>query len=158
MPTSCSSHRRPTIDRDRLLAGIEVTVAVWEGRANAAAGGAVTALAHDGDAAEAAIALGARIAAVRRGTLTLIDDGSRRRLSGLVERLDRFGVHAEVTSPDTPGDGLVALEFDAPAPAGADGLLRVRPSRLTDQSELSALLEAGPIVLPAQQPTSAQTV
>ena len=147
-----------TIDHDRFLAGITVTVAVWEGSAALAANGAPAVVAHDGDAADAAIALGVRIAAVRRVTLTLIDDGSRRRMSGLVERLDRVGVRAEVAAPDVATDGLVALEIQDTAPPWATGVLRVRPSRLTDQSELAALLAAGPIVLPSQEPASAQTV
>ncbi len=54
------------IDRDNLLGSVEGTVAVWDGPIDlAVAGGPVTALAHDGDAAEAAIALAVRLAAAR---------------------------------------------------------------------------------------------
>jgi hypothetical protein len=144
------------IDRDRLLSSIEVTVAVWEGPTDLASASApITAFAHEGDAADAAIALAARIAAVRRAPLALVDDGSRRRISGLVDRLTHFGVRAEVAPDGQAPDGLVALDLDAPAPAGAAGLLRVRRSLLKDQSELNELLNAGPIVLPAQAPATA---
>jgi Kef-type K+ transport system membrane component KefB len=140
------------IDHDRFLAAVQVTVAVWDGAAPRAAGGPVSAVAHGGDAADAAIALGVRIAAVRGETLTLIDDGSRRRIAGLIERLDRLGVHAQVVGPEDAVDELVALEIDAPAPFGCSGLLRVRPSLLTDQSELAALIDAG--IVAARQPAA----
>jgi Kef-type K+ transport system membrane component KefB len=146
-----------TIDHDRFLAAVEVTVGVWDGAsALSAASGPVAAVAGGGDAAEAAIALGVRVAAVRGETLTLIDDGSRRRISGLVERLDRMGVRAQITALDAATEGLVALEIGETAPAWAGAVLRVRPSQLTDQSELAALFESGPIVLPSQEP-AAQT-
>ena len=144
------------VDRERFLAAVEVTVALWDGEATLAAG-PVTAVAQGGDAADAAIALGVRIAAVRRVTLTLIDDGSRRRITGLVERLDRLGVRVQVVPPEEALDGLVALEVDAPAPIGCTGLLRVRPSRLTDQSELVALFDAG-IVVPSQDSTGVASI
>ena len=147
-----------SIDHEPFLSAITVTVAVWEGSAALAANGSPAALAHDGDAADAAIALGARVAAVRGVTLTLLDDGSRRRLSGLADRLDRFGVHAEVTGLDAATDGLVMVELQEAAPPWAAGVLRVRPSRLTDQSELAALLSGGPIVLPSQDPAGTQSV
>ena len=93
---------------------------------------------------------------MRGDPLALIDDGSRRRVSGLVDRLT-----ASVWRPRCAGrsaaGGLVALDIEAPVPAGAVGLLRVRRSLLKDQSELNALLDAGPIV-PSQQPAVAQTV
>ncbi len=142
-------------DRGRLLAAVEGTVAVWEGPADlAATSEPVTALAREGDAADAAIALGVRLAAVRNRPLALIDDGSRKRISGLVDRLTRFGVTASVAADQAP-HGLVALDLDAPAPAGAVGLLRVRASLLKDQSELDELLNAGPLVLPSQEPAAA---
>ena len=144
------------MDRDRLLSSIEVTVAVWEGPADlASVSGPITASAHEGDAADAAIALAARIAAVRATALSLVDDGSRRRISGLVERLGRFGVQAAIAADGEAPQGLVALELAAPAPGGAAGLLRVRRSLLKDQSELNELLNAGPIVLPSQPPAGA---
>jgi hypothetical protein len=144
------------MDRARLLSSIEVTVAVWEGPADlASASGPVTASAHEGDAADAAIALAARIAAVRAASLSLVDDGSRRRVSGLVDRLGRFGVQTAIAADGEAPQGLVALELDAAAPSGAVGLLRVRRSLLKDQSELNELLNAGPIGLPSQPPATA---
>ena len=92
---------------------------------------------------------------MRTTGLSLVDDGSRRRISGLVERLGRFGVQAAIAADGQAPQGLVALELDAPAPGGAVGLLRVRRSLLKDQSELNELLNAGPIVLPSQPPATA---
>ena len=66
------------IDRERLLARSR-SLAVWEGPASSPRAGAVTAIAHSGDGADAAIALGVRIAPFG-ATIELIDDGSRRRV------------------------------------------------------------------------------
>jgi Kef-type K+ transport system membrane component KefB len=144
------------IDRERLLASVEVTLAVWEGPSElASVSGPISAVAHEGDAADAAIALSVRLAAVRNAPLALLDDGTRKRMSGLTERLSRFGVSAAVAADGQAPQGLVALDLDAPAPDGAAGLLRVRKSLLKDQSELNELLNAGPIVLPSQEPAPA---
>ena len=75
------------LDKERLLASVEITVALWEGApALAHMPGAIAALAHSGEGADSAIALGVRISAVRGDLLQLIDDGSRRRVGGLVDR------------------------------------------------------------------------
>jgi hypothetical protein len=146
----------PTVDIDveRLLAGVDITVGCWDGAtAIANVPGPVAALARAGDEAEAAIALALRLAAVRGDVLQLIDDGSRRRVSGLTERLERFGVTVQVISPEQLTGGIVLVDIEAENPAGAPGVLRVRPNNLQDQSDLAKLIEVGTI-LPAQ-PSSA---
>ncbi len=138
------------IDRDRLLASVDVTVAVWEGAtALANVPGPISALAGAGDEADAAIAVGVRLAAARGDALQLVDDGSRRRLGGLAERLTRLGITAEVVSPENMANGILLTDLATTAPEGVAGLLRVRPGQLQDQSDLAKLMEAGSVV-PAQ--------
>ncbi len=62
------------------------------------------------------------------GAAALVDDGSRRRISG-VRRAARpaSGFRPTVAADGHAPDGTVALDLDAAAPAGAAGLLRVRP-------------------------------
>jgi Kef-type K+ transport system membrane component KefB len=144
------------INLERLLAEVEITVGSWDGATTVAnVPGPVTALARAGDEAEAAIALGLRLSAVRGRVLQLIDDGSRRRISGLTERLERFGVTVEIITPEQFTGGIVLIDVEADTPASAAGLLRVRPNKLQDQSDLAKLIESGTI-LPAQ-PVAAPT-
>lgn len=138
------------IELERLLAAVEITVGSWDGAtAIANVPGPVAALARSGDEAEAAIALALRLSAVRSNVLQLIDDGSRRRVSGLTERLERFGVTVEIITPEQLTGGIVMVDVEAEAPAGAPGVLRVRPNQVQDQSDLAQLIEDGG-VLPAQ--------
>jgi Kef-type K+ transport system membrane component KefB len=135
------------VNLERLLANVEIAVAAWDGAtAIAQVSGPVTALARSGDEAEAAITLALRLAAVRGSVLALVDDGSRRRISGLVERLERFGVSVEVITPDQLTSGILLVDVEAAVPAGAPGVLRVRPNKLQDQSDLAKLIEAGTVL------------
>jgi Kef-type K+ transport system membrane component KefB len=139
----------PTVDveHERLLAGVEITVGSWDGAtAIANVPGPVAALARSGDEAEAAIALALRLAAVRGDVLQLIDDGSRRRVAGLTERLERFGVTVQVITAQELTGGIVLIDFEAENSAGAPGVLRVRPNTLQDQSDLAKLIEDGTLV------------
>jgi hypothetical protein len=145
------------IDLDRLLAGVEITVGSWDGTtATANMPGPVAALARSGDEAEAAIALALRLAAVRGEALQLIDDGSRRRVSGYTERLERFGVPVQVISEAELNGGIVMVDLEAEAPAGAPGVLRVRPNQVQDQSDLAKLIESGTVL--TAQSSGATTV
>jgi Kef-type K+ transport system membrane component KefB len=138
------------VDRARLFSDVEITVAVWEGRPDAAEHpGSVGTLARSGDAAEAAMALAVRVSAGRHTALRLLDDGSRRRLSNLSDRLSRIGVTAEIIAADAAPHGVVVLDLDAELPECATGALRVRAHQLQDTTDLAKLLEAGPLV-PAQ--------
>ena len=67
---------------------------------------------------------------MRGDVLQLIDDGSRRRVGGLVDRLHRIGVTSEIVNAEQVTTGVVMLELNARAPEGIPGLLRVRPNRL----------------------------
>jgi hypothetical protein len=95
------------------------------------------------------MALAVRISAARQTALHLVDDGSRRRLSGLSDRLARIGVTAQIVTTDGAPAGVVLLDLDAPLPDCATGALRVRPNQLQDATDLAKLLEAGQLV-PAQ--------
>jgi hypothetical protein len=135
------------IDLGRLLAGVEITVGYWDGAtAIAELPGPVAALARSGDEAEAAIALALRLSAVRGEELALIDDGSRRRVSGYIDRLERFGVTVAVISPEQLTGGIVLVDVEAEAPPGAPGVLRVRPNQVQDQSDLAKLIESDTVI------------
>jgi hypothetical protein len=146
------------VDPERLMASVDVTIAALDGiTALASVPGPVVALAHGGDGSDSSIAIAVRMAAVRHTTLMLVDDGSRRRLSGLVDRLARFGVHAEVVGQDQVAEGLLLLDAELPRPEGVATAVRVRPNRLKDQSELSKLLEDG-ILVPSQPSPTTETI
>ena len=138
------------VERERLLRDVEITVAGYEGAPEVAAAPVpVTGLAHSGESSDAALALAVRVSAGRQATLHLADDGSRRRVGALAERLQRLGLGVEVVSADTPAAGLVLLAVDAPLPAGATGALRVRAPQLQDTTELIRLLESDTLSPPA---------
>ncbi len=65
------------------------------------------------------------------------------RVSGLAERVTRLGVRVEIITPDQLDGGIVLLDIEAAIPDGAGGLVRVRPNRVQDQSDLAKLLEDG---------------
>jgi hypothetical protein len=93
---------------------------------------------------------------VRGEALQLIDDGSRRRVSGYTERLERFGVTVQVISEAELNGGIVMVDVEAEAPAGAPGVLWVRPNQVQDQSDLAKLIERGTVL--TAQSSGATTV
>ncbi len=130
------------IARARLLQQVDAPVGFWDGSITTGQCiGPVAAVARSGDGGDAAIAIAMRMSAGRGTLLQLIDDGSRRRLPALAERLQRKGVAASVVTVDQVSALVIAVDMEAPAPAGVDGFLRVREGRLQDQSDLAKLLE-----------------
>ncbi|MDQ1630651.1 MAG: hypothetical protein QOC80_623, partial [Frankiaceae bacterium] len=124
---------------DQRLADVPVTVGVWEGGA-VLPEGPLAVYARAGQSGDSALALAVRWSRTRRTPLSVRDDG-RRRVPGLIDRLQKAGIDA-VTTEAAAGVAVVAA--DGRAAADATAVLRVRASSQQDDSELVLLLDALP--------------
>jgi hypothetical protein len=144
-------------DVPQLVASAPTTVGVWDAdQVNELSVDApVLVVARSGSDGDSALALAIRWARARGSALQLVD-GGRRRLSGLIDRLQKLGVDAQqVPEASISADAVALLPIDGEPPQCA-GSFKVRATKLRDESELSELLENLPATLPAQaSPSSA---
>jgi hypothetical protein len=133
------------VSSDQRLADVPVTVGVWEGGAELP-DGPLSVYARPGQSGDSALALAVRWSRARRTPLAVRDDG-RRRIAGLIDRLQKAGIDASAAELALGvASGVAVVAADGAAAADAAAVLRVRASTQQDDSELVLLLDA----LPAQ--------